>query len=141
MCQINRYDIDDGRCWYKKCTTIFNVFTLESTVITLSGWYVFVPTNIRAYLGRKYRYHVPPPSAGLIPPADATLINGHGRYGGGPNSTLAVINVQPNKRYRIRLVSLSCNANYTFSIDDHTLVTMYSAGYKWWADHIPTDCH
>ena len=67
-------------------------------------------------------YHTPAPSAGLVPTADATLINGVGRYAGGPTVPLAVIRVLANKRYRFRLVSISCDPNYTFSIDSHNLV-------------------
>ncbi|KDR80952.1 hypothetical protein GALMADRAFT_60685 [Galerina marginata CBS 339.88] len=77
----------------------------ESTVITLADW-----------------YHKKAPSvAGTVPTADATLINGLGRYSGGPASPLSVISVLPNKRYRFRLVSTSCDPNYVFSIDSHTL--------------------
>ncbi|KIL62869.1 multicopper oxidase [Amanita muscaria Koide BX008] len=83
----------------------------ESTVITLADW-----------------YHTPAPSAGLVPTADATLINGLGRYANGPSSPLAVINVQPNKRYRMRLVSISCDPNYIFSIDNHTMTVIEADG-------------
>ncbi|RXW19659.1 hypothetical protein EST38_g6210 [Candolleomyces aberdarensis] len=76
----------------------------ESTIITLADW-----------------YHVPAPSAGLVPTPDATLINGQGRYAGGPTSPLAVITVEANKRYRFRLVSISCDPNYVFSIDGHSM--------------------
>lgn len=40
--------------------------------------------------------------------SDSTLINGKGRYAGGPNSELAVVSVQQGKRYRFRLLNLSC---------------------------------
>jgi len=70
-----------------------------------------------------YRYHVVAPQAGLVPTSDATLINGLGRYAGGPTSPLSVITVLPNKRYRFRLVSISCDPNFKFSIDGHTLVS------------------
>ncbi|KAF9461174.1 laccase 2 precursor [Collybia nuda] len=76
----------------------------ESTIITLADW-----------------YHKPAPSLGPIVTADATLINGKGRYAGGPSSPLAVINVIKGIKYRFRLVSISCDPNYTFSIDGHTM--------------------
>lgn len=76
----------------------------EDTVITLADW-----------------YHVVAPSAGAIPTPDTTLINGRGRYVGGPTVPLSVINVEANKRYRFRLVSLACDPNYVFSIDGHTM--------------------
>ncbi|EDR01587.1 laccase, multicopper oxidase, benzenediol:oxygen oxidorectuctase [Laccaria bicolor S238N-H82] len=79
-------------------------FDNESTVITLADW-----------------YHTPAPSAGLVPTADSTLINGKGRYSGRPTSSLSTINVQHSARYRFRLVSISCDPNFTFSIDGHNM--------------------
>ncbi|KAF5374524.1 hypothetical protein D9615_009038 [Tricholomella constricta] len=76
----------------------------DDTVITLADW-----------------YHTPAPSAGLVPTPDTTLINGKGRFAGGPTSPLAVIRVKPGVRYRFRLVSISCDPNYVFSIDGHTM--------------------
>ncbi|KAF8880226.1 laccase [Gymnopilus junonius] len=80
-------------------------FDDESTVITLSDWY----------------HETAPSLAGTVPTADSTLINGLGRYVGGPASPLSVFTVLPNKRYRFRLVSLSCDPNFVFSIDGHNL--------------------
>ncbi|KAF9524417.1 yellow laccase [Crepidotus variabilis] len=79
-------------------------FDDETTVITLADW-----------------YHTPAPSAGLVPTADATLINGVGRSATGLTVPLAVITVLPQKKYRFRLVSISCDPNFTFSIDGHTM--------------------
>ncbi|KAJ6491906.1 TvLac7 [Mycena sanguinolenta] len=76
----------------------------ESTVITLSDW-----------------YHLPAPQVPAPALFNSTLINGLGRYPNGPLSDLAVINVNHGKRYRFRLVSLSCDPNYVFSIDEHSL--------------------
>ncbi|KAH9477711.1 Laccase-2 [Psilocybe cubensis] len=78
----------------------------ESTIITLADW-----------------YHIVAPQAEkqIVPTFDATLINGKGRYPGGPATPLEVINVLPNKRYRFRLISISCDPNFTFSIDGHPL--------------------
>lgn len=70
----------------------------------------------------RYRYHKVAHSTGPVPSSDSTLINGLGRYPGGPAVPLAVITVQPTKRYRFRLVSLSCDPNYIFSIDGHAMV-------------------
>ncbi|EDR02637.1 laccase, multicopper oxidase, benzenediol:oxygen oxidorectuctase [Laccaria bicolor S238N-H82] len=80
-------------------------FDNESTVITLADW-----------------YHTPAPSAGLVPTADSTLINGKGRYSGGPTSSFSTISVQHGARYRFRLVSISCDPNFTFSIDGHNSI-------------------
>ena len=70
------------------------------------------------------RYHVPSGLEPIPPDPTSTLINGLGRYSGGPSSTLAVVNVQPNKRYRMRLISISCDPNFVFSIDGHNMVSI-----------------
>ncbi|KAI0756312.1 laccase [Daedaleopsis nitida] len=80
----------------------------DSTVITLSDWY-----HVAAKLGPAFPLG-----------ADATLINGLGRSPSTPNADLAVINVTKGKRYRFRLVSLSCDPNHTFSIDGHTMTVI-----------------
>ena len=54
--------------------------------------------------------------------SNATLINGLGRYAGGPATPLAIINVKKSVRYRFRLVSTSCDPNFVFSIDNHNMV-------------------
>ncbi|KAJ6585758.1 yellow laccase [Mycena capillaripes] len=74
----------------------------EATVITIADW-----------------YHAPASDLGVIPTLISTLINGLGRYAGGPTSELAVINVTPGLRYRFRLVSVSCDPNFILSIDSH----------------------
>lgn len=76
---------------------------------------------------------------------DATLINGlvgysvsshesvsnersiykQGRYAGGPTSPLAIVNVIKGLRYRLRLVSISCDPNFVFSIDGRELEVFY----------------
>lgn len=53
--------------------------------------------------------------------ADSTLINGKGRFPGGPKVDLAVVNVESGKRYRMRLIAISCDPNYIFSIDGHSM--------------------
>ncbi|KJA21959.1 multicopper oxidase, partial [Hypholoma sublateritium FD-334 SS-4] len=85
-------------------------FDDDSTVITLADWYHTVAPIL---------------SAGTAPPqSDATLINGLGRYSANVTSPLAVISVIPNKRYRFRLVSISCDPNFIFSIDGHTMIVI-----------------
>ncbi len=49
------------------------------------------------------------------------MINGRGRYAGGPTVPLSLIRVLWGVKYRFRLVSLSCDPNYTFSIDGHKM--------------------
>ena len=69
------------------------------------------------------RYHLPTSALVAIPTQNSTLINGLGRYSGGPSSALAVINVSSGKRYRFRLVAISCDPNFVFSIVNHNLVS------------------
>ncbi|KAJ7042200.1 laccase 2 precursor [Mycena alexandri] len=76
----------------------------DATVITLADW-----------------YHYPSPSHPTIPVFNSTLINGLGRYAGGPSSALSVISVVHGLRYRFRLVSISCDPNFVFSIDGHNM--------------------
>ncbi|KAK7042868.1 multicopper oxidase/laccase [Favolaschia claudopus] len=79
----------------------------ETTVITLADW-----------------YHDPAHDLGAIPTLISTLINGLGRYAGGPTSQLAVITVTSGTRYRFRLVSLSCDPNFIFTIDGHNFTVI-----------------
>lgn len=75
---------------------------------------------------------------------NSTLINGVGRYANGPAIPLAVVNVGFGLRsvlylikylgsffnlsryvsYRLRLVSISCDPSFIFSIDSHTLTVI-----------------
>ncbi|KAJ7512212.1 laccase 2 precursor [Mycena galericulata] len=71
----------------------------DDTVITLADW-----------------YHYPAPSHPLLPVFNSTLINGLGRYAGGPTSDLAVISVKHGLRYRFRM-----DPNWVFSIDGHNM--------------------
>ncbi|KAI0360992.1 laccase [Trametes cingulata] len=80
----------------------------DDTVITLADWY-----HTAAKLGPRFPLG-----------ADATLINGLGRSPSTTAADLAVISVTQGKRYRFRLVSLSCDPNHTFSIDGHNLTVI-----------------
>ncbi|KAF8553019.1 laccase [Imleria badia] len=79
----------------------------ENTVITLSDWY-HTPS---IQLGELFAPVVP----------NSTLINGLGRYDGGPSTPLAVISAQQGLRYRFRVVSTSCNPSFNFTIDGHRM--------------------
>ncbi|KAF7783314.1 CAZyme family AA1 [Agaricus bisporus var. burnettii] len=83
----------------------------ESTIISLSDWYHTLASDIRG-----------------IEMEDATLINGLGRYVGGPKVDLAVINVAQFKRYRFRIISMACSPDYIFSIDQHDLTIIETEG-------------
>ncbi|KAI8990594.1 laccase [Trametes punicea] len=84
----------------------------EDTVITLADWY-----HVAAKLGPRFPLG-----------ADATLINGLGRSSSTPTANLSVITVEQGKRYRFRLVSLSCDPNHTFSIDGHNMTIIEVEG-------------
>lgn len=70
------------------------------------------------------------PKAGNFPTANSALINGAGRYSGGPATTLSSISVVSGQRYRFRLVSISCDPNYTFSIDGHNFTIIEADGVE-----------
>jgi iron transport multicopper oxidase len=78
---------------------------------------------------------------------NSTLINGKGRYPDGPATSLAIVNVEHGKRsvfyfiqrrvyldlsrrisYRFRLVSISCDPSFVFSIDNHTMTVIEVEG-------------
>ncbi|KAG2743690.1 multicopper oxidase [Suillus brevipes Sb2] len=84
-----------------------------STVITISDWYHHLATVLRYVIGNI---------------ADSSLINGLGRYAGGPMTPLAVIHVEQGKRYRLRLISTACDPNFQFSIDGHNLTIIEADG-------------
>ncbi|KAK7045880.1 hypothetical protein VNI00_007310 [Paramarasmius palmivorus] len=96
--QKGLYDVDD-----------------ENTIITLADWYNDTGPAIIASQG--------------APKANATLINGLGRSpDGNPKSPLAIVNVQKGKRYRMRLISMACDPNFTFSIDGHNMTIIEADG-------------
>ncbi|KAF8551377.1 laccase [Imleria badia] len=79
----------------------------KNTVITLSDWYHTSSIQLGELFGP------------VIP--DSTLINGRGRYDGGPSTPLSVINVKQGLRYRLRVVSMSCHPSFNFTIDGHRM--------------------
>ncbi|EJF61592.1 laccase [Dichomitus squalens LYAD-421 SS1] len=91
----------------------------DSTVITLADWY-----HLAAKVGFIFPNAVP--GTGF----DATLINGRGRSRETPTAELAVISVTWGKRYRLRLVSISCDPNFVFSIDNHDLTVIETDGIE-----------
>ncbi|KAG7443864.1 laccase [Guyanagaster necrorhizus] len=85
-----------------------------TTIITLADWYHDTATQIAETL--------------LPPLANSTLINGMGRFFENPTSPLALVTVCPNKRYRFRVLAISCDPNFTFSIDGHNLTIIEADG-------------
>ncbi|KAJ7579850.1 laccase 3 [Mycena floridula] len=97
------YDVDDA-----------------STVITLADWYhELAPAAQNSFF-----------QSGTVPIPDTGLINGVGRYNGGPAVPYAVINVVQGKRYRFRLIQISCRPFMTFSVDNHGLSVMELDGVE-----------
>jgi iron transport multicopper oxidase len=76
----------------------------------------------------------------------STLINGKGRYPSGPDVPLAFVNVRQGERsvlslislvrfimrcynsYRFRLLSISCDPSFVFSIDSHQMTVIEVEG-------------
>ncbi|KAJ6603261.1 laccase 2 precursor [Mycena vulgaris] len=101
------YDLDDPHA------ALYDVDD-DTTVITLADC---SPSPINpAHID-----HGPASTLGLVPTLISTLINGLGRYAGGPTSQLTVISVTAGQRYRMRLISMSCDPNFIFTIDGHTM--------------------
>ncbi|ETW84966.1 laccase [Heterobasidion irregulare TC 32-1] len=110
------YDVDDGLpsiLLRERFTELF-YGTLDTTVITLGDWYHYLSKDA-------------PPA----PQASSILINGLGRYKMGPtgaDAPLAVVGVEQGKRYRFRLVSISCDVGVDFSIDQHKMTIIEADG-------------
>ncbi|VDC05858.1 unnamed protein product [Peniophora sp. CBMAI 1063] len=87
----------------------------ETTILTLSDW-----------------YHFPGPQHPVITFFNSTLINGRGRYqdafGSDLTVPLSIVSVEQGVRYRMRIVSLSCDPNFTFSIDGHNMTVIEVEG-------------
>ncbi|KAF8351839.1 Cu-oxidase-domain-containing protein [Amanita rubescens] len=81
----------------------------ESTVITLMDWYHLPSPQVLQTFGFPLSH----------------LINGRGRVAdSNVSAALTVINVDPMKRYRYRLINSACFAAYNFSIDGHDLTVI-----------------
>jgi len=97
------YDVDDA-----------------GTIITLAEWYhVLAPAGQNSFF-----------QTGIVPVQDSGLINGKGRFVGGPLVPFAVVNVVHGKRYRLRIFAISCRPFFTFSIDSHNITFMEADGIE-----------
>jgi len=66
-----------------------------------------------------------------VTPVPATgLVNGVGRFVGGPEVPFAVITVEQGKRYRFRVINVSAYGAYVVSIDDHTFSVIETDGIE-----------
>ncbi|CAE6434081.1 unnamed protein product [Rhizoctonia solani] len=94
----------------------------ETTVITLDDWYhTPAPTLQEQFFSTSN-------TALNAPVPDSALINGKGRYVGGPEVERAVLKVQSGKRYRFRVINTSAIGSYTFSIEGHTMTIIEADG-------------
>ncbi|KAF8583110.1 multicopper oxidase [Ramaria rubella] len=102
---ISLYDVDDA-----------------STVVTLADWYHgFAPALQATYFSKNN-------GGGQEPVPDSGLINGAGRFNGGPNVPLAVVNVTSGLRYRLRVINISAFAQFRFSIERHRMTIIEADG-------------
>jgi iron transport multicopper oxidase len=84
----------------------------DDTIINLSDWFHFY--------GKDFK-----PGPPVKPPfPDSSLINGKGRDPYNPISDLAIITVEPGKRYRMRVIQMACYTAFDYSIDGHTLTVI-----------------
>ncbi|KAJ7075747.1 laccase [Mycena belliarum] len=90
------------------------------TIITLADWYHTPATQAMEQFTRDG--HEPVPDSGLI--------NGVGRYVGGPEVPWAVVNVEAGKRYRLRVINIAAYAGFTFSIDGHSFDVIETDGIE-----------
>lgn len=74
------------------------------------------------------RYHVNAYDVAAADNPAGILVNGMGRYPGGPNTTLSVTNVEQGKKYRIRLINMACKPHIIFSIDSHNFTVIEADG-------------
>ncbi|CAE6438717.1 unnamed protein product [Rhizoctonia solani] len=99
------YDVDDA-----------------NTVVMLEDWY-HTPAPVL-----EHQMFSTNNTALLSPVPDSGLINGKGRYVGGPEVPRSVINVIRGKRYRLRVINASAIGSFTFSIEGHRLTVIEADG-------------
>jgi len=123
-------------------------YTMLTTVcyseLPFSEWYSPVPFSFDSYYvaglvsrvgasncdttDAPYRYHAIAYNVGAADNPAAILINGLGRYPGGPDVPLSVITVEQGKRYRFRLINMACKPHILFSIVNHNLTVIEADG-------------
>ncbi|KAJ7229285.1 laccase 1 [Mycena rebaudengoi] len=127
-----------GTFWYKSGTSTQSCDGLRGPLIirdpsdSLKALYYFTDTTVITLMDW---YHVPSPDLGDGAVFDATLINGRGRFPSGPPTPFSIISVARAKRYRkvFRLIAMSCDPNWTFAIDGHTMTIIEVDGIA----HVP----
>ncbi|CAE6466116.1 Multicopper oxidase [Rhizoctonia solani] len=94
----------------------------ENTVIVLEDWYHTPAIQLEEEMFSTNNTDL------LTPIPDSGLINGKGRYVDGPRVDRAVINVQPNRRYRFRVINTSAVAAFKFAIEGHRFTIIEADG-------------
>ncbi|EUC56627.1 oxidorectuctase, putative [Rhizoctonia solani AG-3 Rhs1AP] len=94
----------------------------KDTVVMLEDWY-HTPAPVL-----EHQMFSVDNTALLSPVPDSGLINGKGRYVGGPQVPRSVINVTRGKRYRLRVINASAIGSFTFSIEGHRLTVIEADG-------------
>ncbi|KAF8515454.1 Cupredoxin [Gautieria morchelliformis] len=86
-----------------------------STIITMTDWYQQYTEELAAdWIANMTAEPVP----------DSNLMNGVGRYSGGPAVPRAVIRVQQGKRYRFRLINMSAIVPFRFAVEGHSFIVI-----------------
>ncbi|KAK7047578.1 hypothetical protein VNI00_006346 [Paramarasmius palmivorus] len=67
-------------------------------------------------------------ATGIVPVSDSGTFNGAGRFNGGPEVPFSVVNVEPGKRYRFRIINESARNVFTISVDNHNLTIIEADG-------------
>jgi len=82
-------------------------------------------------------YHIPAPALqakffnnAVVPIPDSGVINGAGRFVGGPLTPFHVVNVVAHKRYRLRFINTACRPSFRVSIDRHNLTIIEADGIE-----------
>ncbi|KAJ7448513.1 putative laccase 2 precursor [Mycena latifolia] len=111
------YDVDDG----KSCIPYsnHNLPILQRARLSLWANDVLAPAGQNSFF-----------KTGIVPVQDSGLINGKGRYVGGPEVPYAVITVKQGLRYRFRVFAISCRPFMTISFDNHTFDVMELDGVE-----------
>ncbi|KAF8479910.1 laccase 17 [Gautieria morchelliformis] len=107
--QRHLYDVDD-----------------PSTIVTLADWYHGSALRATSKFSPTFPYSFF--AGGPEPNPDSGLINGVGRFTGGPAIPWARINVTYGKRYRLRLLGLSAAGAFEFSIFKHSMTVIEADG-------------
>ncbi|KAG8689127.1 laccase, partial [Ceratobasidium sp. 423] len=94
----------------------------ENTIIVLEDWYHTPAPQLEQQMFSTNNTDL------LTPIPDSGLINGKGRYVDGPRVDRAVINVQPNRRYRFRVINTSAVAAFKFAIEGHRFTIIEADG-------------